>query len=104
MSVQVSPQKPSVGAATVTVKLTDADGRPIRGADVRVEGDMSHAGMVPVVVEAVPAGDGVYKTGNFKFTMGGDWILIVTAKLPDGTELKKQVKVSGVSGRMHMGK
>ena len=49
IEVAVSPEDPTVGNAVLTVTLTDADGNPITDATVAVRGDMSHAGMVPVI-------------------------------------------------------
>src|SRR5690625_2438621 len=44
------PAAPVTGPALVTVHLHDADG-PLSGAQVTVTGDMTHAGMVPVISE-----------------------------------------------------
>mgnify|MGYP001821836650 FL=1 len=49
-----------------------------------VEGNMSHAGMVPVLDTAVAEDPGRYGISDFGFTMAGDWILTVQAVLPDG--------------------
>lgn len=68
---------------TWEVSLTDAAGAAIEGAAVTVRGDMSHAGMAPVEATAANAGDGLYRA-DFAWTMGGDWIITVTATLPDG--------------------
>ena len=60
------------------VRLTDPEGAGIDGASVRVEGDMTHAGMVPVLAEAEGVGDGVYRADDMHFTMAGDWIITIT--------------------------
>ena len=65
------------------IALADAAGAPIEGAAVAVRGDMNHAGMVPVEATAVEVGDGLYRA-DFEWTMAGDWIVTVTATLPDG--------------------
>ena len=46
---EISPQPARVGPATVTLKLADAAGKPITGAHIAIEADMSHAGMSPGV-------------------------------------------------------
>ncbi|MDF1521812.1 MAG: FixH family protein [Trueperaceae bacterium] len=74
-----------VGPATVEVRPA-LDGAPVSGARVRVVGDMTHAGMVPVVAEAPEVGAGVYRTEGFAFDMAGDWVLSVDVTYPDGTE------------------
>jgi hypothetical protein len=48
----IEPDPPRLGQATVTVDLRDAGGQPISGARVEIEGNMNHAGMVPVFATA----------------------------------------------------
>lgn len=92
IDVAVEPQPPVVGPATVTVTLLDAAGQPLEGAEVEVEGDMSHAGMAPVIAAAVGGADGRYVTDGFRFTMAGDWFFVVRATLSNGTVMEKTVK------------
>lgn len=75
---------PAIGPAPLVVKLTDPGGAAIDGATVRVEGDMTHAGMQPVLVTAVGQGDGVYRADDMHFTMAGDWIITITATVEGG--------------------
>lgn len=77
------PDDPAVGPADVVVRLA-AGGEPVRGAEVEVTGDMTHAGMVPVIAAAEEVEPGVYRTEGFAFDMAGDWVLTVEATLPDG--------------------
>src|SRR5688572_9426419 len=49
---KVTPDPPKKGPATVTLKLADSAGKPIVGARVNLEGNMSHPGMRPVFGEA----------------------------------------------------
>ncbi len=44
---------------------------------------MTHAGMQPVLADAGSGADGVYPA-DFEWTMSGDWVVTVTAALPDG--------------------
>lgn len=72
-------QTPAIGPAPLVVRLTDPAGDPIEGASIRVEGDMTHAGMQPVQVTAEGVGDGVYRADDMRFNMAGDWIITITA-------------------------
>lgn len=96
--ISVAPTPPLVGPALVVVELTDLAGDPVEGARVRVEGTMTHAGMVPVFADAEPTGGGRYRVQEFDFTMGGDWILRAHITLPDGTGGIREREVRVVSG------
>jgi nitrogen fixation protein FixH len=89
ISLAVEPAPPTVGAARVVVQLADASGKPIDGAAVNVRGDMSHAGMQPVLATAAEQSGGAY-AADFEWTMAGDWIVAVTAVLPDGRTATRQ--------------
>ncbi|MGD8399068.1 MAG: FixH family protein [Anaerolineae bacterium] len=95
VALTIEPSPPRVGLATVTVALADATGAPITGADVELEGNMSHAGMVPVFGDAREVAPGRYEA-DLEFTMGGDWFILVRATLPDGRSLERQVDVPAV--------
>lgn len=84
MEVGISPTPPAVGPAQILVTLHDTAGAPVDEALVTVEGNMSHAGMVPVVDTAHATDPGRYMVRDFDFTMAGDWVLTVQADLPDG--------------------
>jgi YtkA-like len=92
---EISPAPARVGPATVGFKLTDAAGKPITGARVAVEADMSHAGMGPVFAEAKEEAAGRYKA-NFEFQMAGDWVLLLHVTLPGGEKMERQIDVRGV--------
>ena len=77
------PDDPVVGPAPLTI-LLERNGDAVRGAEVEVTGDMTHAGMVPVVVQAEERADGSYRADDFVFDMAGDWIVTVEARLEDG--------------------
>ena len=96
--VSVSPNPAMVGDAVITLEIRDADGNPVEGATIEVEGTMTHAGMKPVIVETKSLGEGKYVTQNFTFSMGGDWVLIVRATLADGSTAAQQVDLKGVQG------
>jgi YtkA-like len=96
---RVTPDPPRTGPATVSLTLTDtAAGRPIEGATVRLEGNMSHPGMKPVFSTAREVRPGQYEA-PIEFTMAGDWFLLVDATLHDGRTLHRQVDLPGVRPR-----
>ena len=92
---EVAPDPPRVGMATITLRVADASGRPLSGARVSLEGNMSHPGMRPVFGEARELEPGRYQ-GPLEFTMGGDWVVLVRVTLPDGRKLERQFDVKGV--------
>lgn len=92
---EISPAPARVGPATIGFKLTDAAGKPITGARIAVEADMSHAGMGPVFADAKEEGAGGYKA-NFEFQMAGDWVLLLHITLPGGEKVERQIDVRGV--------
>ena len=84
--------------ATLVLNLTDTDNRPISGAKIELEGNMSHAGMTPVFSEATETEPGRYEA-PLEFTMGGDWFILVKATLSDGRTLERQIDVPGVGSQ-----
>ena len=95
LQYEIAPQPARVGATTIDLKLTDKNGAPVGGARVELEGNMSHAGMGPVSVEAKEIQTGKYR-GTLQLTMAGDWIVLVHVTLPDGQTLQRQIELSGV--------
>jgi YtkA-like len=91
----ISPEPPQVGPATVRLKLADTAARPVSGAHITLEADMSHAGMAPVFEEASETEPGQYQA-HLKFAMAGDWVILLHVRLPSGQTLERQFNVSGV--------
>jgi hypothetical protein len=79
----VEPEPPATGDSTLIVTLTDTNGAPVSGATVNVEGNMDHAGMEPSTGQTSEGTDGLYRV-PFRWTMGGGWMVTVTATLQDG--------------------
>lgn len=89
MAVRAEPEPLAVGETTLIVTLRDASAAPIEGAVLKVHGDMDHEGMTPVDREARAGAGGEYRV-PFEWTMGGGWIVTITAQLPDsGGEFTK---------------
>jgi hypothetical protein len=82
-----------VGPAALEVRL-ESSGAPVLGASVRVIGDMTHAGMVPVVANAVDLGGGVYRTEGFAFDMAGDWVVTAEVRYPDAVTRQGSLAVT----------
>ena len=92
----LDPSPPIVGTPTVArMTIRDREQKPVIGARLRLEGLMSHPGMAPVVADAVERGQGTYDA-PLQFTMAGDWILLVTGQLADGSRLTKRIEIAGV--------
>lgn len=84
-----------IGAATVLgeIRLRDQASQPVRGARLQVEGFMSHPGMAPVMATVAERGEGVYEV-ELQLTMSGDWILLVTGRLPDRRSLNHRIDIA----------
>jgi hypothetical protein len=95
--IEIRPTPIQVGDAMLVLRLTDRDNQPIEGARVQVRGDMSHAGMVPVLGDAQEQGEGLYLV-PFDWTMAGDWILTVSGTLGDDSRFEGQIQVVVASG------
>lgn len=97
VNVTLEPLSTNVGETTLLITVTDSNGEPINDATVAVKGDMTHAGMQPVLAEAAAGEAGVY-TIPFEWTMGGDWIVTVDVTLADGTVVSKQFSDISIAG------
>jgi hypothetical protein len=93
---EVSPQPARVGQTTITLRVTDSSGALVRGARVKLEGDMSHSGMAPVFADAAEFEPGRYRA-NMALTMAGDWIVLVHLTLLDGAKIDRQFEIKGVA-------
>jgi len=86
-------ENPGLGPEQISVYVLE-NNQAVSGAKVEVTGDMSHAGMVPVIAEAEEIEPGLYQTKDFEFTMAGDWILTAVIKTADGQKLSLEKKLS----------
>ena len=84
IDIALEAEATSVGDTMLIVTVTDGSGAPVEAQEVRLRGDMAHAGMMPVQGQTDSGEDGVYRI-PFGWTMGGSWTVTVTVVLPDGT-------------------
>ncbi len=97
VDIALDTDTPTVGDANLLLTLTTDDGSPVEDASVSVRGDMTHAGMVPVLVDPVTdSTNGVY-TIPIQFTMSGDWIFTVTIELANGDTTELEYTVDAVA-------
>ena len=97
VDVGISPTPPLVGPTRLLISLSDSAGAPVEGAEVQVDGNMTHAGMAPVFGTAQEEGDGMYVIPGFRFTMAGDWILTVRVTLADGRQGSYEHRTNAVN-------
>lgn len=93
---EVLPQPPRVGQVEIRLRLTDASRKPLAGAEIKLEGNMSHAGMSPVFANALEVSPGDYRA-KMELAMAGDWIVLVHMILRDGTKVERQFEIKGVA-------
>ena len=93
IEMETRPSPPGPGPGTLLFNMTDGQGQPIDNVKLDVEGNMTHAGMVPVFAQVVGGEDGLYEV-PFEWSMGGDWIVTVKATLADGSLVTRQFEVS----------
>ena len=90
ISMTAIPFPPHIGESRLVIQVANKAGKPIDDAHLAIKGDMTHAGMAPVLAEVDGGGeDGVY-TIPFEWTMAGDWVVTVDLQLPDGTNAQER--------------
>lgn len=79
--------------ATVALTLTSGGGAPTTGAKLRLEAHMSHPGMPPAVADFVEREGGRYEA-RLQLGMAGDWMLVASGTLADGTRITRETRLS----------
>jgi hypothetical protein len=90
--MEIIPSPPQSGPALLMIHLTGEQYKEIGEFTLNVRGDMTHAGMTPVIITQVKGELGTYAV-PFEWTMAGDWILTISAELPDGRNLLRSFPV-----------
>ncbi len=98
VNLTLDPSPPVVGEAVVSLVLKNQDGTLLEKAEVKIEGNMNHAGMKPSFADLTEVEPGKYD-GTLDFTMGGDWFILVTAQTPNGQTIERKIDVEGVQAR-----
>lgn len=99
--LSTEPATLSVGESVLVWEIFAPDGSPVPASQVqllRAQGDMNHAGMVPVIEQSRGRSYATDQVGRyemaFNFNMGGDWIISATATLTDGTVITGRLNTS----------
>jgi hypothetical protein len=90
--IMVITSLPAVGPGRPR-NLNDPEGRPVDGARLEIEANMSHAGMVPVLASIKESRAGLYRF-PLEWTMAGDWTVDLAFTLPDGSRVARRYPVS----------
>lgn len=85
IDIAIEPDPPVVGEAVLVIRVRTPEGVAVTDASLAIRGDMTHAGMVPVLREAATSDADARYEIPFEWTMAGDWFVEVTATRPDGT-------------------
>jgi hypothetical protein len=92
---EITPVPARVGLITLTFTVSNASARPESGARIRIEADMTHAGMSPVLAEAKEIQPGRYQS-QLTLQMAGDWVILLHGTLASGEKLERQFDLPGV--------
>ena len=65
------------------------------GARIKLEGNMSHAGMAPVFADAKETETGRYQS-SMDLSMAGDWYVSARVTLADGRQFDREIELKGV--------
>jgi hypothetical protein len=88
------PFPPHIGDSRLVIQVADKMGSPIDDAHLAIKGNMTHAGMVPVLAEVDGGGEAGVYTIPFEWTMAGDWVVTVDLQLPDGTKAQERFDIN----------
>jgi hypothetical protein len=95
VAFETTSQPARVGFVTVEFTLADAATKPVVGAHLTAEADMTHAGMSPVFGTAEEKQPGRYES-KLKLEMAGDWVILLHGTLPTGEKLERQFELRNV--------
>ncbi len=96
LALHLKPDPPRVGHEQVALQLFDPARRPLAAARVELQGDMNHAGMVPVLATARETALGVY-VAELNLDMAGQWFITADVRLADGRRLERVLTLPAVT-------
>lgn len=94
MDFEVSPSPAKVGSVTAIFRLLDG-AKPVAGAHLAAEADMTHAGMGPAFGAVEEVQPGRYES-KLSLGMAGDWVILLRGTLPGGEKLERQFELRNV--------
>ena len=92
---EISPQPPRVGPVTLIVSLKQFSGAAISGAQLKMEANMSHAGMAPVFADAKEIEPGRYRS-VLQLSMAGDWTVTAHVTWATNRKMDYTFEINGV--------
>ena len=92
---EVTPQPARVGTITTTFILASSEGKPVAGAHLTAEADMTHAGMRPAFGAVHETQPGRYES-TLRLGMAGDWVVLLHGTLPTGEKVERQFELRDV--------
>ncbi|TFH35463.1 MAG: hypothetical protein E4G99_07240 [Anaerolineales bacterium] len=92
VELEIVPAPPRPGSSTLIIQISDENGTGLGELTLAVRGDMSHAGMGPILVDAVTSASSLYSV-PFEWSMAGDWVLTISSTLADGRRLIRTLPV-----------
>jgi hypothetical protein len=93
---RVDPAPPSLAEGTrVLLTLRDSVSGPVTGARLKIVAHMAMPGMSPYLADTTELGSGVYEA-PVRFSMRGDWIVVVEGTLADGRRVTKSLDIRDV--------
>lgn len=93
--ISIEAESTNLGQTNLMVTVRNENGEPINDAIVNIKGDMTHAGMQPVLGDTSSADNGVY-TIPYEWTMAGDWFVTIDVTFADGSTATERVDFSGI--------
>ena len=85
--------EPTLGITPMIVKVYK-DNAPTDVAAVKITGDKTHAGKIPVIRTAKKILTGQYRADTFEFTMAGDWVITAEIELMGGDKAQGTLKIA----------
>lgn len=95
ITMEVTPNPPTVGMTTIDLQVLETNGQPVEGARVEVEGSMTHAGMTPETATADELAPGRYRA-MVPLSMSGDWLITVAVRMADGQVVEQTLPLPNV--------